>query len=132
MTDPRAPALLAALGFLEEGEAAADTYQRLDDHLPHLSDLFVLDRHFFVRGSMLQSAFECIVDYAEGGVQYRLSLASTRVNHEIYDLSDDVFLSFFDVISEGLKKSLEAHWDEAVEQDWQAMLAHFNQILANA
>ncbi len=126
---PRASALLAFLEEIEEAEDMRAVYARLDATHPEYSDLFVLDRQYGVRGAMLQSAFECIVDYAEGGRQYRLTLEATRANHDAYGLSNEAFLEFFTVIETGLKQLVGPHWSPAVAQDWGDMLAEFGTII---
>jgi|GEM_PF-3560521 len=126
----RAASLFSVLSTLEDTEDVGSVYARLVLHHPEYEELFVLDQSFTVRGSMLQAAYECITDYAEGGEQFRLTLEATRLNHEAYNLSSVEFLSFFDVIETGLRGAVGARWTDDVTEEWAAMINMFESIFA--
>ena len=115
------------------GEVHADptdsVYALLFSRYPELESLFVMDTDGGVRGSMLQQAFECIMDHV-GEKQIAYSLVSTsRILHEGYGVPAGRFDDFFGVIRDSCRADLADEWTDAMEMEWNDMLETFRGLL---
>jgi len=115
------------------GEVHADptdsVYSLLFSRYPELEALFVMDTDGGVRGSMLQQAFECIMDHV-GENQIAASLVSTsRILHEGYGVPPGRFDEFFGVVRDSCRSDLAKDWSEAMAAEWDEMLETFKGLL---
>jgi hypothetical protein len=113
-----------------EGNPAPAIYKRLFAGHPEFEALFLMDTDGGVRGSMLQQAFDCLIDVAEGGNMARVILGSERVNHESYGVPDNLFDGFFVAIRDSAKASLEGNWTPEVDAAWSRLLAQTSELAA--
>ena len=115
------------------GEVHADptesVYALLFSRYPELEALFVMDTDGGVRGSMLQQAFECIMDHV-GENQIAASLVSTsRILHEGYGVPPGRFDDFFGVMRDACRTDLALEWTEAMDSEWEEMLETFKVLV---
>lgn len=110
-----------------EGDPAPGIYARLFAAHPELEALFLMDTDGGVRGSMLQQAFECLIDVAEGGRMAGVVLGAERVNHESYGVPDNLFDAFFLAIRDSVKASLADDWTAETNAAWTRLLAQASQ-----
>ena len=61
---------------------------------PDTQELFVLDTDWGVRGSMLQTTLETILDYAAKDRLDEVGLSAWRSHHQGYDVEPDTFQIF--------------------------------------
>tara|TARA_R110002094_G_scaffold17912_3_gene29547 strand:+ start:196 stop:591 length:396 start_codon:yes stop_codon:yes gene_type:complete len=113
-----------------EGDPAPAIYQRLFAVHPEFEALFLMDTDGGVRGSMLQQAFDCLIDVAEGGSMARVVLGSERVNHESYGVPDNLFDAFFVAIRDSVKASLQGDWAPDVDVAWSRLLTQTSDLAA--
>lgn len=107
-------------------EAAAETgidptqriYARLFARYPELEVLFDMDTDGGVRGSMLQQAFDCLLDDLGQGLMARTILSSERQNHLAYGVPDGVFEDFFADIRDTIRELAGQAWTSATDQAW--------------
>ena len=100
-------------------------YARLFARHPDMERLFVMDRDGGVRGSMLQQAFECIIDQVGDQRAVRGIVAAERMRHEGYGAPAETFDSFFQAIRDAFRDVLGADWTPAMDREWSALLAEF-------
>ena len=111
------------------GELQSDptktVYAELFRCYPELESLFVMDTDGGVRGSMLQQAFECIVDYVgDNGLASSL-ITTSRILHEGYGVPDGIFDEFFVVIYRTCRLALAQDFTDAMESEWNELLSAF-------
>lgn len=106
-----------------EGDPAPGIYARLFAAHPELEALFLMDTDGGVRGSMLQQAFDCLIDVAEGGRMAEVVLGAERVNHKSYGVPDNLFDIFFLAIRDSVKASLADDWTAQTDAAWTRLLA---------
>ena len=110
-------------GLVESlGDPQPQIYQRMFAQYPNTESLFILDTDGGVRGSMLQTTIEAILDYAANNRLDKVSLAAWRSHHLAYDVDAETFTSFFAIIRDCAKEALGADWDQAMDQAWQNLL----------
>ncbi len=97
-------------------------YAHLFDKHADLERLFIMDTDGGVRGSMLQQAFDCLIDLTGDGALASVILSAERANHETYDVPDDLFMSLFDAIKHIIQQTLGSDWTQGMEADWAAVL----------
>ena len=112
---------------MREGDPAPGVYARLFAAHPEFEGLFLMDTDGGVRGSMLQQAFECLIDVAEGGRMAGVVLGAERVNHESYGVPENLFDAFFLAIRDSVKASLADDWTAETNAAWTRLLAQANQ-----
>ena len=122
--------ILATLEIVAErrGDPTADAYARLFGRYPDLERLFLMDRDGGVRGSMMQQALECILDYVGDRLVAPQIIASSRIHHDGYSVPADRFDSFFVAIRDTFRDVLGADWTPAMEREWAGMLGEFAAI----
>lgn len=108
------------------GEACEDPapliYSRLFQAHPEFERLFALDTDGGVRGSMLQTAIDCLVDMAAQGPTAPAILASERLNHYSYGVPADRFESFFEAIRDTVRELNGKAWKPPEEAAWRSLL----------
>ena len=119
-------AIIASLEKLTDllGDPQLEIYQRLYLRYPDFQSLFILDTDKSVRGSMLQTALEYILIYAEFAKVDRAGLASWQSHHLEYGVEEDVFLVFFTLIRDCVQENLGSEWTETMASQWEEFLLH--------
>ena len=124
MTDRNLIANAMADVEAQYGDLNDEVYALLFETYPEYLDLFLLDYDGGVRRNMLRTSLEIITNYAEGGdVVNRLEGA--RLSHFTYEVSDEIFDQFFDIIEQVVATKLAAQWTREHRQAWQDMQAAF-------
>ena len=121
---PMSSAIATSLEFLvrELGDPQTRIYERLYRQHPEVQSLFVLDADGGVRGSMLQTTLETILDYASKGRLDLVSLGAWRSHHLAYEVDAELFTRFFGIIRDCAKDSLGSDWSTEMETAWQDLL----------
>jgi len=110
------------------GDPTGAIYQRLFAAHPELEALFVMDRDGGVRASMVQQAFECIVDYVGPRLVAPQIIAASRIHHDGYGVPAGRFDDFFVAMRDTLRDLLERNWSPAMEAAWTEILRDFAAI----
>ncbi len=116
------------------GDPQERIFALLFERYPEMEVLFILDRDGYVRGTMLQTSFEALLDMAvsddppnsTGG----LSIAAFRLHHEAYDLTPTQFDIFFIIIRDCFRDILQDKWTSDMAIAWQDLLTAIAQIEA--
>lgn len=104
------------------GDPTAAVYERLFAQSPELERLFLLDRQGMVRGSMLASVFDVLLDMA-GPRRFGLNLvAAERANHEEMGVPPAAYASFFAVVLSTTRDLLGREWTPETEAAWRHVL----------
>lgn len=116
----------------EAGDLFEPVYAALLARHPEFAPHFALDTDKSVRGEMLQTALEYILLYTDESPSLDAQLAGTRSNHLTYDIEDEHFMIFFEVIrdivaGENTKENKGA-WHDEHAKSWDDMLAYFAAI----
>ena len=121
---PMSSAIATSLEFLgrELGDPQTRIYERLYRQHPEVQSLFVLDADGGVRGSMLQTTLETILDYASKGRLDHVSLGAWRSLHLAYEVDAELFTRFFFIICDCVKDTLGGDWSTEMEAAWQDLL----------
>ena len=75
-----------------------------------------------VRGSMLQTTLENILDYVAKDRLDDVSLSAWRSHHQGYDVEPDTFSNFFVIIRDCAKDTLGESWSAEMEDAWQGLI----------
>ena len=106
------------------GDPQFEIYQRLYSRYPDFKSLFILDTDNSVRGSMLQTAFEYILIFADNAEIDRAGLASWQSHHSEYGVEEDVFLVFFTLIRDCVQENLGSEWTDSMAVQWSEFLMY--------
>jgi len=119
-----ASAIATSLEYLVEklGDPQAQIYQHLYQQHPEVRPLFVLDTDGGVRGAMLQTTLETILDYATHNRLDHVSLAAWRSHHVGYEVDAELFTRFFVIIRDCAKDVLGSDWTVDMESAWAELL----------
>lgn len=100
-------------------------YHRLFQLHPELERLFEMDDGGAVRGSMVQTAIECVLDHAGPKRTARNVIAAERQHHDGYGVPaerfDDLFIAMRDVIRDLLGED----WTRDMETGWNGLIEDF-------
>ncbi|ALL12639.1 globin [Caulobacter henricii] len=97
-------------------------YARLFAQQPQLEPLFCMDGNGQVRGEMLSQVIRAILDFV-GERQYAATLIqSEAMNHAGYDVSPEVFGTFFGVVADTLREVLGEDWTAPIDEAWRGLL----------
>jgi len=112
--------LEASLELVAEriGDPAPLVYARLFAEEPALEALFVRDRLGTVRGNMLTTALECLVDFAGSGAYATHFVSAERVNHGGLGVPDAAFDRFYATVIGVFREALGAEWTDATDAAW--------------
>jgi hemoglobin-like flavoprotein len=105
------------------GDPKERIYARLFTTHPEFEELFVLDVDGGVRGSMLESCFNCITGAAEQSDLPRFHLEAARMIHDGYGIDEGQIDAMFDAIRDTFRDVLAGDWTPAMETEWSAILA---------
>lgn len=119
--------ILATLELVAErhGDPTQAIYRRLFADRPELEALFHMDRDGGVRASMVQQAFECIIDYVGPRLTAPQIIAAARMHHEGYGVPPERFDDFLPAIRDTFRDLLGASWTPDAEKNWQELLEAF-------
>jgi hypothetical protein len=110
------------------GDPSAAIYEALFCAHPELERLFALDRDGGVRASMVQHAFECMLDYVGPRLTSPQLIAAARLHHDGYGVPQERFDDFFAAMRDVFRKCLGADWTSVHEREWQKLLDAFADI----
>lgn len=97
-------------------------YARLFAEQPQLEPLFCMDDNCQVRGEMLSQVIRAILDFV-GERKYAATLIqSEAMNHAGYDVSPEVFGTFFGVVADTLREVLGEDWSPPIDEAWRGLL----------
>ena len=116
--DPFAASLEALTARV--GDPAPLVYARLFARHPETEVLFLMDKGGLVRGQMLATAFEALLD---GGDRLSGLLEIERMNHVNIGVPQEVFDGFLALLMETVREALGPDWTPAMEQAWRGRLA---------
>jgi hemoglobin-like flavoprotein len=105
------------------GDPAQLVYARLFADEPGLEALFVRDRLGTVRGNMLTTALECLVDFAGRGTYATHFVSAERVNHGGLGVPEAAFDRFYATVIEVFRAALGAEWTAETEAAWRRAVA---------
>jgi hemoglobin-like flavoprotein len=105
------------------GDPKARIYTRLFAAHPEFEELFVLDVDGGVRGSMLESCYNCITGAAEQSSLPHFHLEAARMIHDGYGIDESQIDAMFDAIRDTFREVLAGDWTLAMETVWAATLA---------
>ena len=119
-----ASAIATSLEYLVEklGDPQAQIYQHLYQQYPEVLPLFVLDTDGGVRGAMLQTTLETILDYATLNRLDHVSLAAWRSHHVGYEVDAELFARFFVIIRDCARDAMGSDWTVDMEIAWAELL----------
>lgn len=120
-------ALLASLEAFAEitSDPTNLIYDKLFAARPEFKELFIMDIDGGVRGSTLQSCFDCILYYAEGHPdRTRLELEAAQLSHDGYGVEPEEIGLMFELIHEICRETLRVTWSEEMTASWAAFLEH--------
>ncbi|MFX9939016.1 globin, partial [Acinetobacter baumannii] len=86
---------------------AALVYARLFERHPETEALFLMDKGGHVRGQMLATAFEALLD---GGERLAGLVDIERMNHANIGVPDAVFDGFYALLMETVREALGEAW----------------------
>jgi len=105
------------------GDPAPHVYATLFTRHPELEALFHMDVDGGVRGAMLQTGFECLLDEAAGGTMAGFIVAAERHHHDGYGVPEDLFDRFFEAIRDTIRDLVAPAWSAETEAAWARVLA---------
>lgn len=105
------------------GDPTEAVYQTLFHAHPDLESLFVMDTDGAVRGSMLQTCLECILDHIGPQATSKVIISASRNDHEGYGVPDDLFDQFFVAIQNTVREQCGTEWTSDMEAAWVWLIA---------
>ena len=103
-------------------------HARLFEMHPHLEALFVMDSDGGVRGSMVQSSIEYILDFVGENRTAKFLIPAARSDHEGYGVPDDTFDEFFVAMQDVFADLLGPDWTEGMAGAWEKLLARLKEV----
>ena len=100
------------------GDPAPLVYARLFAEMPELEALFVRDVSGIVRGNMLTTTLECLVDFAGQGAYATHFVGSERVNHGGLGVPAEMFDRFYATVIATFREVLGADWTAEMDGAW--------------
>jgi hemoglobin-like flavoprotein len=113
-------------------DLTAPVYERLFRTHPETRGMFRAEARDLVKGSMLQTALEALLDFVgarEGS--YRM-IACEVLNHDGYGTPPELFRAFFAVIAATLKDIVGDAWTPAIDAAWRATLDELDRLIDGA
>ncbi len=111
-------------------DPAPPVYRRLFAMHPEFESMFSLDTDGGVRGSMLQTAFDCLIDLAGEGRAAPAILTSERMNHDGYGVPPETFEWFFGAIRDTVRDLNGQAWQDREESAWAVLLDRLHHLPA--
>lgn len=103
-------------------------YARVCELRPEFERIFFFDRDCGVRGSMLQTSFECMIGIAEQNEMARYPIEVARLHHDGYWVHGDHFDAMFIAMQDVSRDPLGSELTPAVEPDWDSLLIKLARI----
>ncbi len=100
------------------GDPAPLVYARLFAQFPELEALFVRDVTGMIRGNMLTTTLECLVDFAGQGTYATYFVGSERVNHGGLGVPAEMFDRFYATVIETFRDALGDAWTDQIDGAW--------------
>lgn len=111
------------------GDPAPLVFARLFAENPDIEALFVRDTAGLVRGEMMATTMEALLDCADGD-SYAVGLVEIeRVNHVGLGVEPEVFDTFFRVVMTVFREILGEDWTDETDAAWRRVLARFPHAL---
>lgn len=111
------------------GDPAPLVFARLFAENPDIEALFVRDTAGLVRGEMMATTMEALLDSADGD-SYAVGLVEIeRVNHVGLGVEPEVFDTFFRVVMTVFREILGEDWTDETDAAWRRVLARFPHAL---
>jgi hypothetical protein len=105
------------------GDPTPAIFARLFVLHPQFERLFVMDTDGSVRGSMIETAVDCILGHVEGRSSARVVLGAERERHPGYGVPDEQFGALFTVMRDVFRDGLGADWTAEMDRAWAGVLA---------
>ena len=111
----------ASLAHVAEhlGDPSPHVYARLFAAFPEAEALFVRDRSGTVRGNMLQTTLECLLDHAGPRAYAHHFVGSERVNHAGLGVPPEMFDRFYAIVIATFRDAAGEAWTDETEAAWQ-------------
>ena len=100
------------------GDPAPLVYARLFATFPELEPLFVRDVSGIVRGNMLTTTLECLIDFAGPRIYAQHFVGSERVNHGGIGVPAAMFDRFYATVIDTFRDALGADWTAETDAAW--------------
>jgi hemoglobin-like flavoprotein len=100
-------------------------YERLFRERPELAALFRKDPAL-VQGEMLARALEGVLDLVTDDCYARNLFVAEASNHAGYEVSPDIFLTFFRAIADSVRDLLGAEWTPDMAAAWERLRAELD------
>lgn len=97
-------------------------YARLFALHPDMEALFVMDKDGGVRGSMIQTCLECILDLIGERRTAPVIIQAARMDHTGYGVSEDLFDALFIAMRDVFRDQLGQDWTPQIDSAWTDML----------
>lgn len=111
------------------GDPTPQVYERLFAAQPEMEALFVMDRDYSARGHMLSESLTAIIDFV-GDRQYADNLMRSEImNHEGMGVPPSVFATFFTVIRDTFRETLDNDWSDEMERSWSVLLEEISDTI---
>lgn len=118
-------AITASLEIAAEqaGDITPHVYARLFRAHPELEALFWRDSDGAIKGHMLASVIEALLDFTDERRYAHNLIAAEAQNHEGMEVPRDVFPLFFEVLRDEVRIACGEGWTVAMEAAWSELLA---------
>ncbi len=100
------------------GDPAPLVYARLFAAFPEVEALFVRDVSGTVRGNMLTTTLECLVDFAGPRAYATHFVGSERVNHGGLGVPPEMFDRFYATVIATFREVLGEDWTAEIDGAW--------------
>ncbi len=100
------------------GDPTPLVYARLFAEFPQLEPLFVGDKLGTVRGNMLQTTLECLLDHAGPRAYAHHFVGSERVNHLGVGVPPEMFDRFYATVIATFRDALGEDWTAETDAAW--------------
>ena len=97
-------------------------YARLFETHPELEELFVMDTDGGVRGSMVESSIDYILDFVGENKMAKFLIPAARSDHEGYGVEGDMFDEFFIAMRDVFEQLAGADWTAEMASEWGKLL----------
>ena len=98
-------------------------YARLFEMHPELEELFVMDTDGGVRGSMVQTSFEYILDFIGENKLAPILIPAERSDHEGYGVANEMFDEFFIAMRDVFAGLIGDDWTGDMACEWDKLLS---------
>ena len=125
MKNPDAIVSVLELVAERHGDPADAIYRHLFKSHPEFECLFLMDEDGAVRGSMVQTALECVLDHAGPQRTAFNVIAAERQHHDGYGVPDEQFDDLFVAIRDAFRELLAEDWTSDMDIAWLDLIDEF-------